>query len=312
MELRHLRYFVAVAEALHFARAAELLGIAPPTLTIQIQEIERTLSAKLLMRTKRSVALTSAGEVFLAEARNVLAQFAKAESVGRRAGRGEIGRIEVGYVGSAAYAGVLQEQTSLFRRSWPGVDINAHELPMEDLPRLLDEGHVDIGFVRLPVALPRTLRMHILVHDHFCVAIPADHPQAADPSPVRPKSLGASAFIAPEQEAGTREVARRGKFTPNIISAPGSLLAVLTQVSLGAGISVIPSILTTVVHMPNVVFRPLAGDPIPSEVAAIFRANEHSPTVKKLIDQIVRSPEIHLRLAGGNAAQSRLSGRRPC
>src|ERR1700730_12839305 len=102
MELRHLRYFVAVAEALHFARAAELLGIAPPTLTIQIQEIERTLSAKLLTRTKRSVALTSAGEVFLAEARNVLTQFAKAESVGRRAGRCESGRVEVGYVGLRA------------------------------------------------------------------------------------------------------------------------------------------------------------------------------------------------------------------
>ena len=102
IELRHLRYFAAVAEELHFARAAERLGIAPPTLTIQIQEIERTLSAKLLTRTKRSVALSSAGEVFLAEARNVLTQFAKAESVGRRAGRGEIGRVEVGYVGLRA------------------------------------------------------------------------------------------------------------------------------------------------------------------------------------------------------------------
>ena len=294
MELRHLRYFVAVAEELHFARAAERLGIAPPTLTIQIQEIERTLAAKLLTRTKRSVALTSAGEVFLAEARNVLEQFVKAESVGRRAGRGEIGRIEVGYVGSSAYAGVLQKQTSLFRRSWPGVDINARELPMEDLPHLIDEGHVDIGFVRLPMMLPRTLRMHILLRDQFCVAYPADHPLAAATAPVRPRALATAVFVTPEQEAGTMEVARRGKFAPNIISAPGSLLAVLTQVSLGAGISIVPSVLTTIVHMPNVVFRPLAGDPIPSEVAAIFRANEASPTVKKLIHQIVQSPETHL------------------
>jgi DNA-binding transcriptional LysR family regulator len=292
MELRHLRYFVAVSEELHFARAAERLGIAPPTLTIQIQEIERTLSAKLLRRTKRSVELTSAGEIFLAEARNVLAQFAKAESVGRRAGRGEIGRVEVGYVGSAAYAGVLQQQTSLFRRSWPGVDINSRELPMEDLPRLLDEGQVDIGFVRLPMTLPRGLRKHILARDHFCVAFPADHPEANATDPVRPITLVAAAFITPEQEAGTREVARRGNFAPNIISAPGSLLAVLTQVSLGAGISVVPSVLTSVVHMPNVVFRPLAGDPIPSGVAAIFRANEASPTVRKLIQQIVQSPAI--------------------
>jgi DNA-binding transcriptional LysR family regulator len=294
IELRHLRYFVAVAEELHFARAAELLGIAPPTLTIQIQEIERTLSAKLLKRTKRSVALTSAGVVFLAEARNVLAQFTKAESVGRRAGRGEIGRVEVGYVGSAAYAGVLQQQTSLFRRSWPGVDINARECPMEDLPRLVDEGQVDIGFVRLPMTLPRALRMHILVRDHFCVAFPADHPQAAATGAVSPRNLAASAFITPEQQAGTREVARRGKFAPNIISAPGSLLAVLTQVSLGVGISVVPSVLTTVVHLPNVIFRSLTGDAISSDVAAIFRANEASPTVKKLIQQIVQFPKTHL------------------
>jgi DNA-binding transcriptional LysR family regulator len=82
MELRHLRYFVALAEELHFARAAERLNIAPPTLTVQIQEIERTLSARLFVRTKRSVALTPAGEIFLSEARNVLEQFAKAESVG--------------------------------------------------------------------------------------------------------------------------------------------------------------------------------------------------------------------------------------
>ena len=119
MELRHLRYFVILAEELHFSRAAERLGISPPTLTIQIQEIERTLSAKLFARTKRSVALTSAGEIFLAEARNVLVQFARAENVGRRAGRGEIGRIEIGYVGGAAYSGVLQGQTARFMAaSW--------------------------------------------------------------------------------------------------------------------------------------------------------------------------------------------------
>jgi DNA-binding transcriptional LysR family regulator len=276
---------------LHYARAAERLGIAPPTLTVQIQEIERTLSARLLTRTKRSVALTSAGEVFLVEARSVLAQFAKAESVGRRAGRGEIGRIEIGYVGSAAYAGVLQEQTSAFRRSWPSVAISARELPMDALPGLLDEGQVDIGFVRLPMTLPRSLRMHILMRDHFCIALPADHPQAALSSPVRPTDLAAAAFITPEQRAGTREVARRGNFTPNIIAAPGSLVAVLAQVSLGAGVSVVPSVLTRVVRMPNVVFRELAGDRIPSGVAAIFRAGETSPTVQKLIQQMMQSPE---------------------
>jgi DNA-binding transcriptional LysR family regulator len=121
MELRHLRYFIIRAEQLHFARAAEILGIAPPTLTIQIQEIERILNAKLFARTKRAVALTAAGEVFLIEARAVIEQFSRAESVGSRAGRGEVGRIELGYVGSAVYGGAAQVQVSMFRRAWPNI-----------------------------------------------------------------------------------------------------------------------------------------------------------------------------------------------
>ena len=163
MELRHLRYFITVAEELHFSRAAERLNIAAPTLTVQIQEIERVLSVRLFTRTKRSVMLTSAGKVFLDEARLVLDQYAKAESAGRRAGRGEIGRIEIGYVGSAAYAGVLQEQISQFTNQLPGVNIRAREYPMEDLPKLIEEGQLDLGFVRLPMVYPSSLRSHILL-----------------------------------------------------------------------------------------------------------------------------------------------------
>ncbi|MFD2252576.1 DNA-binding transcriptional LysR family regulator [Pseudochelatococcus lubricantis] len=294
MELRHLRYFVTLAEELHFARAAERLNIAPPTLTVQIQEIERTLSARLFVRTKRSVTLTPAGEIFLAEARNVLEQYARAESAGRRAGRGEIGRVEIGYVGSAAYAGVLQDQTSRFRLSWPGVHLDAREFPMDELPGLVADGHVDIGFVRLPMVLPRELKVHVLLRDYFCLALPGGHPEAGETRPLRPALLAGEALIAPEQQAGTYEVARRGRFAPRIVSSPGSLLAVLTQVSLGTGISVIPGIVRDIMHMPNVVFRPVAGEPIPSEVAAVFRAAESAPTVKTLIRQIVQSPAIEL------------------
>lgn len=291
MELRHLRYFVALAEELHFARAAERLNIAPPTLTVQIQEIERTLSARLLVRTKRSVALTPAGEIFLAEARSVLEQFAKAESVGRRAGRGEIGRVEIGYVGSAAYAGVLQGQIRQFCRAWPGVHLNARELPMDELPQLIVEGQVDIGFVRLPMTIPRPLRLHILLRDYFCLALPSSHRLAAGGDALRSRQLADEPFITPEQESGTYEVARRGRFTPRVVSAPGSLLAVLTQVSLGVGIAVIPSVVRDVVHLPDVTFRPISGAPIFSEVAAVFRSNESSPAVRKFIQQIRASPE---------------------
>src|SRR5690242_5975702 len=134
MELRHFRYFVAVAEELHFARAAERLGIAPSTLTVQIQEIERVLQARLLQRSKRSVRLTGAGELFLEQARASLLQFEQAIGVGRRAGRGELGRIVVAYVGSAALAGILQQHMRRFRADWPNVQLQASELPMERVP----------------------------------------------------------------------------------------------------------------------------------------------------------------------------------
>lgn len=290
MELRHLKYFVVLAEELHFARAAERLNIAPPTLTVQIQEIERTLAAPLFTRTKRSVALTSAGEIFLSEARNVLVQFEKAQSVGRRAGRGEVGRVEIGYVGSAAYAGVLQEQMSEFLKAWPSVDLSAREIPMEPLPDLIVDGKVNVGFVRLPMMIPDSLQHHVLLRDRFCLAMSEGAPSSGGPEAVRPQVLKEQAFIMPEQDAGTYEVANRGGFHPRIVSAPGGLLAVLTQVSLGAGISVVPSVASGVLHLPGVVFRKIEGKPIISEVAAIFRSDESSPTVMNFVAQVKETP----------------------
>lgn len=287
MEIRHFRYFVVLAEELHFARAAERLNIAAPTLTVQIQEIERTLSVRLFARTKRTVVLTSAGELFLDEARKVLDQFTKAESVGRRAGRGELGRVEIGYVGSAAYAGVLQEQTGRFLATWRGVDLNVRETPMDALPNLIADGQVDIGFVRLPMAIPGSLRLHVLMCDIFCLALPTVHRYVDVTDMLHLRQLRSEAFIPPEQSAGTYEVARRGGFTPHVVSAPGSLLSVLTQVSLGAGISVVPTVASNVLHLPGVTFRQIPGEPIMSEVAAVFRSEEASPTVKNFIAQIV-------------------------
>ncbi|MET3793394.1 LysR substrate-binding domain-containing protein [Aquamicrobium terrae] len=290
MELRHLRYFVVLAEELHFARAAERLNIAPPTLTVQIQEVERSLSAKLFVRTKRSVALTRAGEIFLDEARGVLEQFGRAQSVGRRAGRGEIGRVEIGYVGSAAYAGVLQDQISDFLKAWPGVDLNAQETVMGLLPKLVVGGQVDVGFVRLPISIPEALQYHVLLRDRFCLALPKQHRATEDFEPVRPADLKDEPFISPEQSAGTYELARRGGFHPRIVSAPGSLLAVLTQVSLGIGISVIPTAACGVLNLPGVEVRQVSGEPIASEVAAVFRRDETSPAVSNFVAQLTATP----------------------
>jgi DNA-binding transcriptional LysR family regulator len=269
------------------------MGVSPPTLTIQIQELEQALQARLFNRTKRSVALTPAGEAFLAETRATLEQFERAINVGRRAGRGQVGRVELGYVGSAAFSGILQDQIRRFRTSWPDVMVNTRELPMDQLPALLDDGRVDIAFVRLPLALPPSIASHILTRDRFCVALPVDHPLAKSGVRIRSRALAGETFVVPEQDLGLREVARRGKFTPRIGAVPGSLMAVLTHVSLGAGVAVVPSVLTQVVGLPNVIFKDIAGPAIASEVAAVYRRYERSPTVKNLINQIVETVPVH-------------------
>jgi DNA-binding transcriptional LysR family regulator len=292
MELRHLRAFVVAARELHFARAAEILGVSSSTLTLQVQELERALQARLFNRTKRSVALTPAGEAFLAETLAVLERFDRAVNVGRRAGRGQVGRIELGYVGSAAFSGVLQDQMRRFRAAWPDVTLNARDSPMDQLPACLEAGSLDIGFVRLPVALPAAIASHVLVLDGFCLALPSGHRLAGSGGrlrgdPIRARELADEEFIVPEQELGLREVARRGRFTPRIGAVPGSLLSVLTHVSLGAGVAVLPSVARQVIALPDVVFRQVAGPGIPSSIAALYRRHERSPTVRHFIEQIV-------------------------
>ncbi|ONN67616.1 LysR substrate-binding domain-containing protein [Herbaspirillum sp. VT-16-41] len=294
MDLRHLRYFLTVAEELHFARAAELLGIAPPTLSVQIQELERQLQVQLFARTKRSVSLTSAGRDFVEQARAVLARFDQAIDVGRRAGRGELGRVEIGYVGSAVFGGILQQQISAFRRQWQQATVHAREWPMAQLSDALEEGKVDIAFLRMPVPLGGTLQSQVLLRDRFCLALPADHTLASPGAAVRSRALAGESFILPEQELGSREVWRRGGFEPRSMSRPGGLLAVLAEVSVGAGVAVVPGVLTSVVQLPNVCYRPLAGSAIVSEVAAVFRRHERAPAVRNMIAAIRTSKPLQV------------------
>ncbi len=290
MDLRHFRYFIAVAETLHFARAADKLGIAAPTLTIQIQEMERQLSAQLLSRTKRTVRLTSAGQAFLIEARHAVAHFERAVDLGRRMGQGTSGSMAIGYVGSAVLSGVLQEQVNIFRKSWPDVHIGMKEYPMGQLPNLLCEGVIDVAFVRLPLELDDTLQMYVLLCDQYCLAVQKGHALINEKGKVDTQKLATEFFIAPEQPEGTYEVGRRGGFVPHIVSSPGSLLSVLVQVSLGAGIAVVPDMLETVMDLPDVVFLPIGGGAMVSESAVVFRRDETSPSIKHFIRQMQKIP----------------------
>lgn len=222
MDLRHLRSFITLAENLHFARSAEQLGLSPPTLTTQIQELEHLLQAKLFNRTKRTVALTPAGDAFLVEARATLEQLDRAIHVGRRAGRGQVGKVEIGYVGSASFFGVLQDQVRRFRAKWPNVMVDTKEFPTEQLTPLPEEGRIDAAFVRTPVVLPPSIASHVLARDRFCLALAADHPLAQERNNIRSRALANEMFVVPEQGLGLREVARRGNsiLTSSLLPGP--------------------------------------------------------------------------------------------
>ena len=285
MELRHFRCVLAVAHSLHFARAAAELGISPPALTKQVQETEQLLGTRLFQRSKRAVSLTAAGELFVLEAARALDQLAQAQDVARRAGRGELGRLEIGYVASAAYSGVLQDQFSRFRVSHPGIHIGAREYAMDALPGLLDQGRVDLAFVRPPLHLPDGLDSVVLLRDRFVLAVQADSPLARLDM-AEPAALAQQAFIVPEQELGTLEVSRRGGFAAQVVSRPGSLVAVLTEVSLGVGCAIVPHSVMASVQLPGVVFRELEGPQISSEIAVAFRRHEQAPAARAFIAQL--------------------------
>lgn len=162
MELRHLKYFVAVAEELHFARAAERLNISAPTLSHQIGALETMLGAKLLTRkTKSAVALTHSGKRFLVEAQETLKQAAHAELVGRRAARGDAGSIAIGYVFSAGCSGLVPTALASFRKSHPEVSFQLARMSTFAQFKGLIDGSLDIAFTRAAAALSiRTNRFH--------------------------------------------------------------------------------------------------------------------------------------------------------
>ncbi|MFM0520514.1 MULTISPECIES: LysR family transcriptional regulator [Caballeronia] len=283
VELRHVRCFLSVARHLHFARAAEELGIAPPALTKQIQEAERLLGVRLFHRTKRSVALTAAGEAYLGEAVSALDHLARGAERAALAERGELGKIVIGYVGSAVYSGVLQATVRGFRARYPLVEIGIEEIVMREAGALLMEGRIDIAYVRPPVPYPEGVEARTVHRDAFIVALPADSPLAAS-RVITPAQLCDQSFVVPEQESGTLEVARRGRFTARVVAQPGTLADVLAHVSLGGDVAVVPRSLAQCVTVPGVEYREIAGKAVPSEVAMVYRRFERAAAVRAYLD----------------------------
>lgn len=285
MEIRHFRYFLSVARLGHFTRAAEQLGIAPPTLSRQIQDMERELGVRLFERNQREVNLTAAGQALMIEAEQAVRQFEAAQVGAQRAGRGESGVIEFGYVASAAYSGVLQDHVSRFTEAHPDVRLNIREAPMADLPAQVRDGLLDLAYVRSPMALPSELEAIALHQEGFVLALPS-RSRINELKSIPASRLANETFILPEQVSGTLEVAKRGGFEPRLGPQPGSLVAVITLVSLGQGVAIVPESVVSRIRLPQVSYQPVADCQASSWLSLVYRRFEKSPAVLRYLETV--------------------------
>lgn len=286
MELRHLRYFVAVAEESHFGRAAERLHVTQSTLSIQIQGLEREIGGLLFVRTSRRVDLTDAGRLLLVEARRTLAQADRAIAVARESVTGEIGAIRIGFAGVAVLAGVLSEDLYRFRRAHPAVELNLVELPPAAQLDGIHSGTIDIGYC--PDLGLRDTADFAVTHratTPLVVAVRHDHPLAAAGSVtaddlidqdlvVFAKTWGDMTLLPPLWPTSATHRAR--------VHLVGSTLGVLALAASGAGVAVIPAA-TTRIHLPEIVYLPLPDSIAGPDLMVVSRAGEPSGPVRAFL-----------------------------
>ncbi|MBG5278955.1 LysR family transcriptional regulator [Pseudomonas aeruginosa] len=293
MELRHLRYFIAVAEELHFGRAAERLGISQPPLSQQIQALEEEIGARLFERTNRRVELTDAGRLFLDESRQVLAQVDKAVLLARRAHLGELGELKIGFTSSAPFTSTIPSSIHAFRKAYPDVHLDLQEMSSRQVLKALLEESLQVGVIR-PLALPDAVHWVELFREPLVAVLRADHPLAAgsedglaiaalaeEPFVFFPRSYGTGLYdqvIALTRQAG---------FSPRIAQEASEAMTIIGLVSAGLGVSILPASFRRT-RVDSVVYRTLSDPEATTAVWLVRRQNEGSPLALSFIDLVTR------------------------
>lgn len=290
MELRHLRYFIAVAEEAHITRAAERLGMQQPPLSQQIKLLERELGVQLLRRLPRGVEPTDAGRAFLAEARLILAQIDHAFASTRRTARGELGRIAIGFTSSAPFHPFVPRVIRAFREASPLVSLALDEDGTTQLIQDLREDRVDVAFIRTPVADPAGLVVDPLLEEQMVVALPEQHVLAVtDEAGLDLKRLAGETFIVYRRHSGPGlydaifAACHAAGFSPLVGQEAPRIVSTLNLVAAGLGLSLVPASLQRM-HMDGVTYRAIAGHNQPvAPLHLASRRGEASPVVRRFL-----------------------------
>ena len=305
MELRHLRYFIAVAEEGHITRAAARLGIQQPPLSQQIHALERELDVQLFRRKPRGVVLTDAGRALLDDARAILAQVDHARATTRRTARGEQGRLVVGFTSSAPFVPFVPRVIRAFRESFPLVSLTLEETGTGEMIEALRNELIDAAFIRSPAPDPSGVVVHPLLEEAMVVALPIGHPMASssDDAALKLAALAGETFILYRRPVGPGlydaiiASCHGAGFSPRVGQEAPRILSTLSLVAAGLGVSLVPASLQHL-RMDGVIFRRLAGEPQPkAPLNLAYRRDEASAVVRRFIE-LVRQTAGERRPAG--------------
>ena len=294
VELRHLRYFIAVAEERHITRAAERLGIQQPPLSQRIKAIERELDVQLFRRKPRGVELTEAGRAFLDNARALLAHFDHTFETTRRTARGEQGRISVGVTPTSPFHPFVPRVVRAFRESYPQVFLRLEERLGHELVEQLRNEHIDVAFIRTPVADPEGLVVHSLIEEPILVALPSGHALARSGGgapAVSLQRLARETFIlyGPPGTAFydlTMAACRAAGFNPRVGQETPRMTSSLNLVAVGLGICLVPASLQQM-HMDGVTYCRLKGPVQPKAILNLAsRRGDPSAVVRNFLNLV--------------------------
>ena len=305
MEQRQLRRFVAVAEELHFTRAAARLGIPQPALSLQIRQLEQELGIALFHRTKRRVELTEAGQVFLTETRRALAQLDWAARAARRAGQGEVGRLALGFVGPATYS-VLPPILRAFHERFPDVELDVDEMNTGRQLPALREGRIQLGFLRPPAAdESNDLVIETVLREAVVVALRRGHPLAGDrvlhlSELVNEPLLIFRRDLEPTLYDSYMRLCADAGITPRVLHAANPMHLIVGLVAAGLGFAILPASVRNL-QRPDVIYRTLQPQPPRVEIAAAWRPDDPSPVLRAFLE-VMRNVVGHQTQAGRPSA----------
>jgi DNA-binding transcriptional LysR family regulator len=289
MELRHLRYFVAVAEELNFTRAAKRLRVSQPPLSRQVQQLEEEAGAKLFIRGKRGVQLTAAGEFFLKKARLILAESQQALQLARAAQQRETGHLGVAYT-ATIFDPVISQTLRQFREKFPLVELDVREMSGLQQTEALMEGKIDMGYVavRFP-ELEKELMFECVRRVPVWVALPPGHPLAKKRL-VRMEDLANEAFVLPTWTITSFQewflkICRTAGFMPKIAQRAENAHGMLGLVSAGVGVALVPEIAQRFMPL-EVEFRPLPASLPKFEFHIVTRRDNASPLLKVFLEML--------------------------